>query len=86
MYPLNEGAFEKTLFKIENSSRKRQMCYPLTYLQEVNESYCVLNELNTKRWSLQIYGNLGQIKNKIFCYCTKTETHILLWNTRIPEN
>ena len=45
MYPLNEGAFEQTLFKIENSSRKRQICYPLMYLQEVNESYCVSDEL-----------------------------------------
>ena len=71
MYPLNEGAFEQTLFKFQNSSLKRQIWYPLTYLQEVNESDCVLNDLNTKRWSPQICGSLRQIKNKIFCCCTR---------------
>ena len=79
MYPLNEGAFEQTLFKIENSSRKRQICYPLTYLQEVNESYCVLNELNTKRWSPRIYENLGQIIIKYFARVCRTVVYI--WNT-----
>jgi len=85
MYPLNEGAFEQTLFKFRNSSQKQQACYPLTYLQEVNEGDCVLNELNTKRWSPQICGNLGQIKYKIFCCCTRKtrKENSYIWNTRI---
>ena len=76
MYPLNEGAFEQTLFKFRNSSLKRQICYPLTYLQEVNESYCVLNELNTKRWSPRIYENLGQIIIKYFARVCRTMVYI----------